>query len=238
MNNEEMIIMSLEIKKTYVGICIYETETKEFLLCRNEYENLCCDFLRSIIIKLGVDVCLISPDLDVEKYDFLDNTGTKIKFASREKLFKGVITKIRKYFCIIDYELSIYALVSMLNYLKKNLEYFEIEELFVEEYNKLSITEVKNKIELKERVLRMGRFIVSKFNVREHVYINYETVNALQLIHKYQHPNQHINTKKEMYSIFSHINKTETTYGCNLLKSWLLFPLINKENIKERHKAI
>ena len=79
---------------------------------------------------------------------------------------------------------------------------------------------------------------VIPFNLCEYLFINKDSMDALQIFHTEKHPNMHNSSLKEGLSLFKLLNHTCTPLGLKLLRNWFLFPSLNLELICSRQDTI
>jgi DNA mismatch repair protein MSH5 len=79
---------------------------------------------------------------------------------------------------------------------------------------------------------------LSQFNLKEHLQYDLPTLSALQIFSSDKHPSNFIGNTKEGLSLYTLLDQCCTLHGRRMLKKWLLHPITNVEEIRDRHNQV
>ncbi|RVD92524.1 DNA mismatch repair [Tubulinosema ratisbonensis] len=218
---ENKNFMFVEVKNNFIGLVIYNSN--EFIIFKDFFDTFSLEITKSYIYKFNISLCVTSLSIPLKKYDLLLETGVELKIQ---------IKNSKKQNCTIEgCHLSLLALSNLDLFLSKNNEFYNSIEKKIIKLNE------KIKKESMDKIGMFGEYEIYLFVNENYLFIGASGIVSLNLISCDLHPNKFIKTEREN-SFFGKIDFCVTKEGKNLLKKWMLFPLLDIKMIYKRRSVI
>lgn len=235
-NSTLKIVMVINISKLSTGCCIYNHEIRSLSIFHDEFNKYdSSSYIRTLVLKNRVSICLIQPTMDIKQFNFLHEMGIEISFGISNNIYNQLIIDICKN-TNDTYFSSIKLIPQLMFFIRKNFEIFDGQIL--SKFNEF-INMNLNKINEEENIL-IGNIEDIRIYIKRELKtlrLSLETIKSLDLFNLQEHPNSYINVKNQI-GVFNFLNFTVTKMGAERLKENLISPLINITEIYERHLCI
>lgn len=235
--NNSSILIAIIYNKNFLGCSLFFETNHSILLCRDIYDSYESEQIKSIIYKYNVDYGIITTDMDVERYDFISETGMQMHFGSRKRKYTSLITRLMEFLSGKGFDTAMESLLLILNHIKFEHDIFPPHEFLIQKKYECTKINMADNV-LGDLIATLGYYSFYIKDIGHRLYMSVETVNSLKLINYIEHPNNLIASKKETDSLLSFLNHTKTSMGYNLLKNNVLFPLTDINQITQRQNAI
>lgn len=224
------IIATLDYDKNIFGLAIYDDQNKHFIISKDTYDNRECDILKSILYKLNVDLLLITFEMEVDRFHSISETTIKSIIVDQRtfrKIKNDVLNKL-------EFKISSLCFNALIIYLKQII--FEFVNVNIN-----NITIATSKQENREFLISFGfieDYPIYLFEHNRYLYVNNDSLKSLGVFRNKSNPNLMIKSKCADISLFALINHTSTSFGAEMLKNWICFPLLDIEKIEKRRGRI
>lgn len=220
----------IDYEKNIFGFSIYDDEKRHFIVSKDTYDSCECDVLKSILSRLNVGLLLFTLKLDNNKYDKIAEMNIKSLLIDRKSL-----RKVKKsFFCEKEFSISSSCYHALIIYLQKeNLDFINTD------YKDITMSkELKREDDIMSLLGFVAEFAIYLFEHNKYLYMTYESLKSLGIFQERNNPNLLIKSKLKHSSLFGAINHTCTSYGSEMLKNWLYFPLIDVNLIEKRRETV
>jgi DNA mismatch repair protein MSH5 len=225
-------ILSVSFKHHQLGASYYSLDDATLHLSEDITENETFELIGALIFQVKPTLILVHAKIDERLLEFLQNQATvelrpSNEFNSLQGKQKLLSTRaLDQDFTDEEYYFYLSSIV--------NLECMEMMASCGALLSYLSRVNLTG--EINQAPLSLDRIV--SFNLNDYVHINSDTLAALQIFNEESHPNMHNNRLKQGLSLYGILNHTKTHLGNQLLKRWLLFPLLNLESIEARQNVV
>lgn len=219
--------------KNILGCILFFPDSNSIVLCRDVYDSCESEQAKSIIYRYNVDYGIITTEMDVQRYDFIAETGIRMHFGLKKRKYGTMVSRFKECLAGKGFECAMESVYLLLNHIKIDydplpLRFFAtIENVAEGPSNKFGTF-----------IAELDFYSIYANDTCQRLYMSIETINSLKLINYIGHPNNLIKSKKECDSLLTRLNFTRTCMGYQLLKNNILFPFTQIDEIAQRHAAV
>jgi DNA mismatch repair protein MutS len=212
-HRENNYLMSLSFDSKRIGIAVADISTGEFKSSEIEYKDF-DKTLEDLITIVHPTECILS-----EK-DY--NNPNILNFLKSHS--------VQNIYCFVPWETDI----KVVSYIIKNqfkifsLEIFNIDK---DIHSQIATAALINYLK-STQMDRLGHITkISQLIQSDNMHLDRSTIYNLELLHS-------IRFQESQGTLINIIDQTQTALGARLLRQWITKPLINRQLIEDRHKAV
>lgn len=209
-----MTVMAINYNKNILGACIYKEN--KYIMISEIYDDNKCYELIALIIKFNPEICLVNTKLDNIRYEKLCDCDIKIRLQASSNFKKQKVFFYQN-------KISVGCFEALIKYNGHNEYFLELKPNFTNNNEDANLGTLNN--------IPIYLLTIEKF-----MYLNKDTIETLNLIDD-KLSNKCVEFRGKT-TLFNRINYTKTKFGHEKLKSWILWPLNNIGDIKDRQKKI